>query len=143
MNSLISKQDKRTIHPNSLANLEKGKFKKGQVTNPNGRPKKDYTITSVIKEMLNLPCDAAIPGADGVKTWRQLIARAIVYGAAKGNPQMIKELLDRTDGKVLQPIGGEDGEPIKYDITVKDGESKKLTEQLFKGGAVVSNICLS
>jgi hypothetical protein len=30
---------KRKMNPNSLANLEKGKFKKGQITNPKGRPK--------------------------------------------------------------------------------------------------------
>ena len=30
---------KRKMNPNSLANLEKGKFKKGQITNPKGRPR--------------------------------------------------------------------------------------------------------
>ena len=73
--------------------------------------------------MLDLPCDAAIPGADGTKTWRQLIARAVLYGAAKGDTKMIGELWDRLEGKVLQPIGGEGGEPmtiiVKYE-TKKD-----------------------
>ena len=132
MDSLISKENKRTIHPNSLANLEKGKFKKGQVTNPAGRPTKDCTITSMIKEMLDLPCDAAIPGADGIKTWRQLVARAIVYGAAKGNPQMVKELLDRTDGKVTQPIGGDKESPV-YLISVTSEEGKSNVERVMDG----------
>lgn len=69
--------------------------------------------------MLDLPCDATIPGADGVKTWRQLVARAILYGAAKGNPAMVTQLLERTDGKVTQPVSGIDGKDIcirlKYD----------------------------
>ena len=42
-----------------------------------------------------------------------------------------------------QEVTGEGGKPIKYEFTVKDTESKKLTEQLFKGGPVGSHISLS
>lgn len=70
--------------------------------------------------MLDLPCDAAIPGADGVKTWRQLVAKAILYGSAKGQPQMVSQLLDRVEGKITQPIGGENGNPIEVDIDYRD-----------------------
>ena len=42
-----------------------------------------------------------------------------------------------------QEVTGEGGKPIKYEINVKDGESQKLTEQLFKGGTMVSHISLS
>lgn len=133
MKSLIKQGTKRKMHPNSLANLEKGKFQKGQVANPNGRPPKDYSITSIIKSMLDLPVDAALPGADG-KTWRQLIARAILYGSAKGNPTMIKELLDRLEGKVTQPIGGDtDSPPIKTEIIVVNDNAKRLTEEIING----------
>lgn len=34
-----------------LANLEKGKFKKGEVGNPNGRPPKPKTMSLFIEEM--------------------------------------------------------------------------------------------
>ena len=34
-----------------LANLEKGKFKKGEITNPKGRPPKPKTMTAFIAEM--------------------------------------------------------------------------------------------
>jgi len=54
----------------------------------------------------------------------------------------------KTQGKARgyierQEFTGEGGKPIKYEINVKDGESQKLTEQLFKGGSVVSDISLS
>lgn len=42
-----------------------------------------------------------------------------------------------------QEFTGTDGKPIKYELTVKDGESRKLTEQLFKGGSMVSHFSLS
>ena len=55
-----------------LANLEKGKFKKGEVTNPKGRPPKPRTMTTFIAEMKEkgyevptalapLACDSAEP----------------------------------------------------------------------------------
>jgi len=115
---LNTEKKERKINPNSLKNLKP--FKKGEVRNPNGRPTKDYSITTIIKEMLDLPCDAAIPGADGVKTWRQLVAKAILYGSAKGQPQMVSQLLDRVEGKITQPIGGENGNPIEVDIDYRD-----------------------
>lgn len=110
----------RGEHPNSLANLKR--IPKGQSGNPKGRPPKDYSIISLIKEMLDLPADMPVPGADGVKTWRQLIARAIVYGAAKGNTQMINELLNRLEGKPTQPTEGEVTLKVLYE---NDGDSSK------------------
>lgn len=40
---------KHKMNPNSLKNLEKGKFKKGEVSNPNGGKKK--SIRSVVDDM--------------------------------------------------------------------------------------------
>ncbi len=54
---------------------------------------------------------------DGLKTWRQLIAKCILIGAAERRPLMVRELLDRLEGKVplpVQPIGG--GEPIVFRV---------------------------
>ena len=42
-----------------------------------------------------------------------------------------------------QEVTGEDGKAIKYDISVKDNETRDFTNQLIKGGPVVSNISLS
>lgn len=40
-------------------------------------------------------------------------------------------------------LSGKDGQPIKYDITVRDTRTKELTERLIKGGSVVSDLSLS
>ena len=42
-----------------------------------------------------------------------------------------------------QEVTGEGGKPISYELTVKDAETKELTERIIKGGQVVSNISLS
>ena len=41
-----------------------------------------------------------------------------------------------------QEVTGEDGKPVNYEITVKDSETKELTDRLI-GGQVVSHIGLS
>jgi len=115
-----------------------GKFLPGNNANPKGRPVKDCSITSLLKEEL----DKIPSGEKQGRTWRQLLVLAWLTGAMK-NPVLFKELLERVEGKVLQPIGGEDGGPIKYEITTKDTETKQLTDRIIKGGQVVSNISLS
>ena len=97
--------DKRGLHPNSLNNLEKGRkngFKKGKSGNSNGQ-----SITAIIKEMLNEPADERwldVADKGKGKTWRQMVAQALLIGAVRGNPGLIKELLDRLEGKVTQPV---------------------------------------
>ena len=109
---------------------------KGQSGNKNGRPCKDLSIISIVKTMLECPADERwldIHDKDKGLTWRQAIAKALLIGAVKGQPILMKELLDRLEGKVVQPVGGEGGQPIavKHTIEVIDQETKKaLTEFL-------------
>ncbi len=69
----------------------------GQSGNPLGRPKKQDTITSLVKDILDQ--------VDGKtkKTYAQLVAEAMVRGALK-DPQILKELLNRCEGKVREEI---------------------------------------
>jgi len=99
---------------NTMGKGEPHRWQPGQSGNPNGRPKKDVCITSLVKELLGK--DAG----DG-KTYAQLVAEAIVKLAttpdARGHVPTIKELLDRMEGKVTQPVATE-GEiilKVKYD----------------------------
>lgn len=94
--------NRRGLNPLSLANLQKGrKFKKGESGNPKGRTPKAACITSLIRDMLDQPVK------EGEKlTWRESIARAILSGASTGNPALVKELLERLEGRVTQPIEG-------------------------------------
>jgi len=50
------------------------------------------------------------------------------------NPVLFKELLDRLEGKVVQPVGGAaGGEPVKVEITVSSEIARTLTEEITRG----------
>lgn len=97
-------------HPNSMKNLKP--FKKGEPSpNPKGRPPKDCSITSIIKAEI----DKKVTGDDQGRTWRQMMADSLRNGALK-NPALMKELLDRLEGKVPPAVTEEEGEPVKASI---------------------------
>ena len=118
---------KRGRHPNSIANLKP--FQKGRTLNPHGRPPKDVSLTSLLKqEIEKIP-----PGEKHNRNWRQLLVLAWLTGAMK-NPVLFKELLDRLEGKVVQPVGGAaGGEPVKVEITVSSEIARTLTEEIARG----------
>lgn len=75
-------------------------FKKGESGNPSGRPKKKL-ITEMYEDILNDPEHIAA------------IKDATVKALRKGNMAMVlqlREMADRTEGKVTQPI--------EHDVTV-------------------------
>lgn len=114
----------RGLHPNSLKNLENGRKK---WHNPNGRPKKDISLTSLLKEEIE-----KIPqGEKQGRTWRQLLVLAWLTGAMK-NPVLFKELLDRLEGKVTQPIGGDETNPV-YIINVHSEQGKTGIKRVMNG----------
>ena len=70
----------------------KTSFKKGQIANPNGRPKKGYSITEWFKEMLK-----ADPGA------RDKLGKAIYAKAMEGDTAAMKLVWNYMDGP-SQPV---------------------------------------
>ena len=104
---------RRGEHPNSQKNLEKGRFKKGEVSNPKGRPRKELSITSILREQLGEPCQK-----DPSKTWAEWLALRALELAGE-NPSYYKELMDRLEGKVVFPIATE--EPIDVYFTIGKG----------------------
>lgn len=119
--------NRRGMHPNSQNNIKNNK-------NHPGRPKKEHSITNLIREMLDQEAQYIAPGALPTdKTWRQLIARAILRKASDGDVSMIRELLDRLEGKVVQPVGGENGEPIKVEHDIK-GKLLSLLDRYASNG---------
>jgi hypothetical protein len=80
-------------------------FQPGQSGNPNGRPK-----TRPFKDALRKAIEAAGDDNSALK----LVAAALLAKAQEGDVPAIKEIADRLDGKVAQPISGDDeGDAIK------------------------------
>ena len=84
--------------PKSLANLRPQRHDEPS-RNPAGRPTKDLSLTSLLKvEIQKIP-----KGEKEGRTWREILVQAWIVGALK-NPLLFRELLERLDGKVKQPV---------------------------------------
>jgi len=70
----------------------------GKSGNLGGKPPNELCITHLQREMLNQPC----PYAEG-KTWAEWLARRGMELAGE-NAAYYRELMDRLEGKVTQPI---------------------------------------
>lgn len=72
-------------------------FKPGHPPLSNGRPKKEWTMTSLIREAGNEADETGVPKS-------QIIARKLADLASKGDMQAIKEFNNRLDGMPKQTI---------------------------------------
>ncbi len=123
------------MHPNCQKNLldarktGKAGWKKGQSGNPRGE-----SISGMLRRMMDEPAEKRwLHPDDYGLTWKQAIAKSLLIGALKREPVAVTQLMDRTEGKVAQPIGGEGGGPIRVDIDVK-GKIESLITRLAATG---------
>jgi hypothetical protein len=108
--------DHRGMSPKSRENLAKGH-------KPNKRASAEFSITAALKGMANEPCpERWLEPEDKEKglTWRQAVAKRIWIEAARGNTKVYSELLDRLEGKVTQPVGGDIDSPIILKVIYDD-----------------------
>lgn len=126
---------KRQLSEKELSNLTP--FKKG---NPGGgRPKGSISIVKIVERMLNQVIKVTDPftGIKEKKKAVEAVSATLLAKAISGDIPAIKELLDRIDGKVTQPIGGNDGEsdPIKHEIKLTVAEiDDRIASMLAKKG---------
>ena len=117
-----------------LANLEKGKFKKGEVTNPKGRPPKPKTMTTFIAEIKDkgyeVPTAQTIAESflyiatlpeDELKAVlndksRPMMQRIVAKGILdKKGIDILERVVDRAYGKIQHIDLTSKGEQIKQD----------------------------
>ena len=84
-------------------------FKPGQSGNPDGRPPKGYSITEMMKEMLNNKPEV-----------KESIGAQIAAKAMEGDQTAIKTLWQYMDGMPQQNLGIGDMEGNKLEIVIKE-----------------------
>ncbi len=98
------------------------RWKKGESGNPKGRPKKQDSLTSLLKEEIEKIC----PADPEKRTWKELIVRRTLQLALKPNSTAFKEVWERHDGKTLQTgklqLGDADGKQIKITVVYEKDE---------------------
>lgn len=138
-------------------NVKPFEFKKGQITNPDGRPKsiasrlkelgylghnEKLLTRSQIEELIRLTLSKTkaelteMAKDPNVPYWITLIANAAAKNAQKGTIDILGFSLDRTIGKATTPIelSGKDGKPIEFNslhITEEEVE-KRILEMIEK-----------
>ena len=120
---------KRGYSEKSRANLKP--FKKGEVHNPKGRPVKEQSITEALRELAPQVLEITIGGKKNTtKTAVQLMALGMYLKAIKGDASMAREIIDRLEGKVAQPVTGAGGEPIALNIVVNSQAAKGTLDSI-------------
>lgn len=93
---------------------EATRFKKGEINNPKGRPpgKTGPQMRTVLKRLLE---NKVVMNGEEI-TGTQAVAQALIACGASGEVPAIKEIFDRIDGKVSQPVDMTQHAPREPDV---------------------------
>ena len=91
-------------------------FQKGQSGNPNGRPPNDTCLTALLRKEIEKICLSDKQG----RTWKELIVMATMKLAMEGNSAALREVWERSDGKIQQPVTGVAGGPVEIRVVYAD-----------------------
>jgi len=91
-------------------------IKKGQVLNPHGRPKKEESITNIMREFLG-----GLEIGDSKIDGNKAIVQKIFQLAMQGDVGMLKYMCDRVDGTPVASVKQVDdnGKAIKQNVNLK------------------------
>lgn len=103
---MASNGDQTKILPGQPGNAY-GRWKPGQSGNPKGRPISKPFKEALERQLAQLAQTKGLPPELG----HDVLAAAMVAKAMQGDVAAFKEVADRTDGKVPNPIGGTDELP--------------------------------
>jgi hypothetical protein len=108
------------------------RWAKGTSGNLKGRPRKEHTLVSLLKEELEkAPKLTDKGGKKNTKTWAQLLAEALPAAAykalLKGDTRPYALILERVEGKVPQALTGQGGGPLKTEF-VSDETMREIRD---------------
>ncbi len=83
------------------------KFKKGVVTNPNGRPKKGTSLTDLLEKHLDK---------------EEFVKEVIRLAKEEGRESLIKYIIDRIDGKITEKHEVSTPESRKFNVKITKDE---------------------
>lgn len=72
-------------------------IKKGQVLNPTGRPKRDWTVAGLIEEAMEEQDETGVPA-------KKIVYQKLVAKAKEGDILAMKEVNQRLDGMPQQKV---------------------------------------
>jgi len=124
--NLNTRGNRRGMSPNSRKNLGKGR-------EGNNHAQKDYSVTRIVKELIDELAEERfldINDKGRGLTWRQAIALRMLRDGVGGK---YSELLERLEGKVVQPIGGEGGKDLTFNIVVSGEQTKDMVSRVLAG----------
>ncbi len=78
----------------------RGRFAPGQSGNPAGRPRKENTLISCLRDYV----EGVPPGSTDGKTRAQLLAEMLVETALRGDQWAVREVYDRIAGRPTQTV---------------------------------------
>ena len=93
----------------------KPRWKPGQSGNPKGRPPKKDCLTSLLKDEL----ERIDPEDKQKRTWKELVVLATLRLAIKGHPTALKEVWERSDGKVSVAAQAESKSVVVHKVIVE------------------------
>lgn len=90
-------------------------FKPNNNANPNGRPKREWTVKGLIEEAMEEQDETGIPA-------KKAVYKKLVQLAKKGDVTAIKELNNRLDGMppAFTELSTKDGKPLIVIDTIKN-----------------------
>lgn len=128
-------------HPNSLKQLEIGKFKPNN--GKGGRPKGSVNITDSLRRNLQRIAEGKDPIDKRAKAMpmRDWVGVALIAKAASGDVNAIKELLNRVEGSVVNKteVTGKNGSAVEIEY---DQRLSLVLERATEAFAIGSNIPL-
>jgi len=110
-------------------------FEKGNKLG-HGRPTKEHSVTQALRELAPEILEITIGGKKNTtRTAVQLMALGMYLKAIQGDASMAREIIDRLEGKVAQPLSGVNGEPIQHSVTINvvSEQAKELTTKILSG----------